>query len=205
MAFYLKGLLWLGVLGGALTGIGLPTNNAVQSILNRQQVRKTGWHTQAGRDYESYWYGAGGFGDARDKQVQNNRQWETEFNNVLTGIRSSWGKQNVGKGLEKGFHNWLKNKKKICENGNSSNGCYVGKMEFIDNKGETLYGRIPVRDSKGKHNLYVKWQKCKAGAKASAIWQGKKKSESNNTASASESSQQTNQYKWCFEEAKVTK
>ncbi|CCE66601.1 hypothetical protein [Candidatus Mycoplasma haematominutum] len=186
--------------GGALTGIGLPTNNAVRSIFNKQEIRKNGWNGAAGQNYENYWYGANGFGDDRNETVSNGN-WKNKFESALQQIRASWGKANIGKGLEVGFKSWLE-KKNVCKNGSSQNGCYVGKMEFIDNKGETLYGRIPVKDSAGNHNLYVKWQKCTNPKKASAIWKGMKRSQSNGSGSQTSTSTANNSYNWCLQETK---
>ncbi|CCE66626.1 hypothetical protein [Candidatus Mycoplasma haematominutum] len=203
MAFYFRALLWLGVLGGALTGIGLPTNNAVQSIFNKQQVRKTGWHTQAGRDYESYWYGAGGFGDERTKTIAANG-WENEIKTALTDIRGVWGKQQLGEGLEKKFESWLKTKS-LCNNDSGSNNgeCQVGNIEFIEEKDKSLFGRIPLKDKDGKKvNVYLKWMKCtnssKNTKKVSGVWFGGHRKEGDQNTPTT-SGKIPKKYNWCVE------
>ncbi|CCE66621.1 hypothetical protein [Candidatus Mycoplasma haematominutum] len=188
-------------MGGALTGIGLPTNNAVRSIFNKWEIRKNGWSGAAAKSYEEYWYGANGFGDTRNKQVSNG-EWKTEIENALKEVRSAWGKENLGKGLESKLDSFIK-QKNLC-NGSSGSGsgtqCRVGNIEFIDDKGNALYGRIPIEDNNNKKsNLYVKWLKCtKNTAKASAVWVGRvlKQEESSHSTSSSSNGPKWN---WCIE------
>ncbi|CCE66617.1 hypothetical protein [Candidatus Mycoplasma haematominutum] len=211
MAFYLKSLLWLGVLGGALAGIGLPTNNAVQSILNKSKIRQNGWNTQAGLAYEDYWYGAKGFGDDRNETVSDG-QWTNKIKTALSDIRNQWGKQKLGEGLEKKFEGWLKTEK-LCDGSvtqastGSGSQCSVGKLEFIEEKDKSLFGRIPLKDKDGKKvNVYIRWYKCTQNPqKGSGIWFGGSRKENGAEKTSKNSIQNQSKYSWCFTSTESTK